>query len=86
MGHQRPCLVPATDRIELSVLSGEMKIFMWSAVEGDAEYDEDNGQGVMAVISQSVPDDVKMTIATAPHPQWQNLSLTIWPLHIFYSR
>lgn len=47
--------------------AAKMKIIMlplsvWSAVEGDVEFDEEKDQGLMAAISPSVPDDVMMAI------------------------
>jgi hypothetical protein len=51
-----------------SLWAVKMKIIMrplgvWSAVEGDGEYDEQKDEGAFAAISQSVPDSVMMAIA-----------------------
>jgi hypothetical protein len=63
-----PVQYPMLTETNYSLWAVKMKIIMrplgvWSAVEGDAEYDEQKDEGAFAAISQSVPDSVMMAIA-----------------------
>uniref|UniRef100_A0A453TF16 CCHC-type domain-containing protein n=1 Tax=Aegilops tauschii subsp. strangulata TaxID=200361 RepID=A0A453TF16_AEGTS len=63
-----PVQYPQLTESNYQLWATKMKIIMrpmgvWSAVEGDVEFDEEKDQGAMAAISQSVPDDVMMILA-----------------------